>query len=133
MDRVALILDDDHGICRVLTSFLKMEGFSSIQSDTCEDALAQCAINHVDLVILDCNIGGGEIGWDCARHMRENPELYGTPVIIAVSGTVDIFAADLDMPEGRVDLLLQKPFDLAGLKAHIERMVPSGKTVESPG
>jgi len=80
----------------------------------------------MDIVILDCNIGDNELGWDVAVKLRADKTLYGEPKIIAISGTVDFGQMDDEnSPENSVDLLLQKPFDIKTIRTHIRDLLGS--------
>jgi len=126
VSRLGLILDDDPGIRKLLGSFLKLEGVTALESSCCKDALEKCASNKMDIVILDCNIGDNELGWDVAVKLRADKTLYGEPKIIAISGTVDFGQMDDEnSPENSVDLLLQKPFDIKTIRTHIRDLLGS--------
>ncbi|HCE46696.1 MAG TPA: hypothetical protein DET40_24375 [Lentisphaeria bacterium] len=51
------------------------------------EAASLCAENRFDLIFLDHNLGDG-IGWEIAEMIFLDPQKYGNPRIVAMSGSV---------------------------------------------
>ena len=120
MPRNVLLVEDDSGVRQFLAAFLESEGLAVTQTWTIRDALEQCAGKRFDLLMLDYNISGGEVGWRVAGEVRAHPDLYGSPRIIAMSGTVCFSMLEaLGLPADCLDLFLQKPFGGKDLKKHL--------------
>lgn len=121
-----LVVDDDPGICELLSSYLTEQG---MQVATVEDGKAMdawLADNDADLVILDLMLPG-EDGLSLARRLRIN---YGLPIVM-----ISARGEDVDRIVGLevgADDYLSKPFNprelLARVRAVLRRKVPADNT-----
>ena len=126
MNKRVLVVEDDPGSRRFLKRAFESMGMDYTDSVTTEDALSKCAEVNQDLVLLDYNILNGEIGWKIARILRDNPDVYGKPRIIAISGTVDFESvANIEFSRQYFESFLPKPFDLATLKSLVTELIGS--------
>ena len=120
MKKSVLVVEDDSGIRGFLKVFLEAEGMEFHESWTIDDALAKCAAQRFNLLMLDYNLSGNEVGWSIAREIRSNPSRYGSPKIIGISGTVQLDAVQsLGFATKHFDSFLQKPFDLKQLRNEV--------------
>ncbi len=110
-----LILDDDAGIRAMLSTAFEHEGFKTEQTSRCGEALQLCEENRYDVIILDYNVEDG-IGWELADVVRKRPDIYGTPKLVGISGTVDLNSISVT----DLDLSLPKPFDIFDLIAKVK-------------
>lgn len=117
-----LIVDDDLRIQRVVSSFLRLEGYKAIAVGSGEEALSQCDLAVPALVILDIRLPGID-GLDTCRAMRARPDMETTPILL--------FSGHYGRPEVRAarvagaDRLIPKPFNLEGLKELIASFLSS--------
>ncbi len=115
-----ILLADDSPINQAVTrSMLKHLGFAQI--DVVEDggdAVDHFSRQEYDLILMDCKMPGMD-GYEATRAIREREESGRVP-IVALSGQV----LDVDRErciEYGMDDCLGKPFELAGLRACLER------------
>ncbi|OGV52936.1 MAG: hypothetical protein A2X45_09540 [Lentisphaerae bacterium GWF2_50_93] len=86
--RKILIVDDDSGVRGLLSAIIRRKGgFNVLEAASLAEASPLCAENQFDLVFLDHLLNDG-IGWEIARMISIDPQKYGNPVIIAMSGSV---------------------------------------------
>ena len=115
-DGRVLIVDDDHRVRSVASSFIEMLNFDVLTADDGKEGLQQFAEHHNNLVavLLDMTmpvLGGVE----AMAGMREiNPNV---PIIL-VSGYSEVEAGTL-VSGDRPDAFLQKPFKAKDLKASL--------------
>lgn len=116
-----LILDDDTGVRTLFHQIFKGKGFNVYDTASCEEALEFCKKERMNIIFLDYNLKKG-IGWDIIKTIQENPDLYGKPRIIAMSGTIGSDSAQ----EGQYnyDLFLEKPFDIPKLLDEVNQFLP---------
>ena len=113
-----LILDDDESVKNMLGQVFSADGMEVDLTSSCKDTLRICEEKKPDLLILDYNVDDG-IGWDLAKVIRENPEKFGKPHFIAMSGTVDINA----MGTREFDDFTPKPFNINALLAKVRKVL----------
>jgi CheY-like chemotaxis protein len=125
MKKSILVVEDDRAVRGFLKMSLEMQGMEYHESETIGDALAKCAAQRFNLLMLDYNLSKDEVGWSIAREIRGNPSQYGSPKIIGVSGTVQVDAAEsLGFSKEDFDAFLQKPFDTKTLRNQIAALQP---------
>lgn len=111
-----LLVDDDPSLVKVLTFFLKDEGYDVIQATTGVEALQILQQQWVDMVILDIMLPRLD-GFEVLRRVRET---NGVPIIMlsARGGTEDRVRGLLD----GADDYLPKPCEPAELLARIKAL-----------
>lgn len=124
MKKTVLLVDDDKGVRKFLRSLLTMEGLEVTECWVIKEALKQCKEQDFDLIMIDYNLTHGEIGWDIAETITNDPETYGSPKILLMSGTVTLRAVGLKgFTEQNSDVFLPKPFDLEELRSHLGKLL----------
>jgi len=123
-----LVVDDEPGICSVLTCVLGEEGYQVLTAGDGEQALRTLRRQPVHLMFTDMlmpNIGG----LDLLKRARElQPQL---PVVV-LTGFGSVSSAVEAMKSGALDYLT-KPFDLEQLKVVTRRALEQGQVApESP-
>ena len=121
--KAVLVVEDDAQVRRFMKVLLSAAGMDVGEAPTIADALALAADRKFDLAILDYNLAKGEIGWSVAGKLRADPEAYGNPKIIAVSGTVDQNLMRARFKVDDFDLFLAKPFDTKALLDQIKDLL----------
>lgn len=69
--RRILVVDDDHGICELVTEMLAQQGYELECVGSDREAHQRLSSGEpLDAVILDVNLGPGVTGFDLARYAR---------------------------------------------------------------
>ncbi len=112
----ALILDDESAIRFVLHKLIERVGPCEIyEAATLKEAFSLCEIHVFDLIFLDHHIPDG-VGWEVADKIRKNPEKYGKPNIIGMSGSI------VYDPESKFfETYIEKPFSIKDLMPTISK------------
>ena len=124
--RKVLVVDDDPGVRTLLSAIIiRKGGFHVTETSSLAEASSLCAENQFDLIFLDHHLQDG-IGWEIAEMISREPQKYGNPMIITMSGSV---------PQGKAAKLgshnsqfMPKPFDVAKIN-HILEKLPEGSSV----
>lgn len=119
-----LILEDDEILKNVLREFLETQGLEVFEACSINEALSYCESHSIHLLLLDYNIGYGEVGWNLIKEIAKDNGKYGNPKAIAMSGTVDLEAVkSLGFHNEKIHNFLQKPFDLEELQRVIRKLL----------
>ena len=82
MPSTVLIVDDDLNLQRIMTKFLKLEGFSSIPASNGQEALAYLrGGGNANVILLDLRMPVMD-GWAFRKEQRNDPELADIPVVV---------------------------------------------------
>lgn len=82
-----LLVDDEHGLCEMLTAVLKKEGFRHIRTaGTGREALQAVAESDIDLIVLDVMLPD-EDGFEVCRKIRQITE---APVLFLTARDTDL-------------------------------------------
>ena len=77
-----LIVDDDPNLQRLMTKFLKMEGFASIPASNGREALDYLrGGGDASVIVLDLRMPVMD-GWTFRKEQRSDPGLAGIPVVV---------------------------------------------------
>jgi two-component system response regulator CpxR len=129
MERI-LVIDDDVGLCELLTDYLVSEGFEVESAHDGETGLEAACEGAHDLVVLDVMLPGMN-GFEVLRHLRSRSD---TPVVMltARGETVDRIVG----LEIGADDYLAKPFNprelVARMRAVLRRMRLDREGVDDP-
>jgi two-component system response regulator AtoC len=113
-----LVIDDDPGLRKSLSAFLKKNGYEIISGENGEQGLQLLKNNEVDLVLLDIRMPG----MDGITVLKEIKKLSPYLNVIIITGFATVETAVEAMKEGAVDYIT-KPFDLYELKDKIEKYI----------
>jgi two-component system, OmpR family, alkaline phosphatase synthesis response regulator PhoP len=109
-----LVVDDDPSIRLLCRVNLQLDGHEVHEAGTLAEARAAIAERHVDVVILDVHIAGGD-GRDLLTELRASrPEL---PIAL-LTGTAD---RD-ELRRAEADALIPKPFTIDELRETVDRL-----------
>jgi putative two-component system response regulator len=115
-----LVADDDETSVRFLRRLLSREGHNVSVVSTVDEALAACARDPPDLVLVDLVAPRGH-GFDLCRRLKNQSVTRFVPVVIV---TAQSDRRDrLKGIEAGCDDFLVKPFDAAELHARIQSLV----------
>ena len=120
LDASILVADDDETSARYLKRLLSREGHCVSVVDTLEQALAACARNPPDLVLVDLVAPRGH-GYQLCRQLKDQSATRFVPVVI-VTAQSDRRDRLKGLEAGCDDFLI-KPFDAAELHARIQSLV----------
>jgi CheY-like chemotaxis protein len=82
MSPPVLIVDDDPNLQRLMTKFLKLEGFASVPTSNGREALDYLrAGGDASVILLDLRMPVMD-GWAFRKEQRSDPGLAGIPIII---------------------------------------------------
>jgi DNA-binding response OmpR family regulator len=115
-----LVVDDDPGIVRLVSTALELAGFSVRTAGSYEDAITSAREEEPSLAILDVELPGPS-GYDVLRELRE--ELGTALPVILVSG---VRAESRDRVAGLLagaDDYVVKPFDPDELAARVQAVL----------
>lgn len=113
-----LILDDEVAIRFVLHKLIERVGPCEIyEATSLKEAFSLSEMHKFDLVFLDHHIPDG-IGWEVADRIRENPDKYGKPKIVGMSGSV-VYDSALKI----FDTYIEKPFSIKDLIPTISKVI----------
>lgn len=101
-----LIVDDDKGICELLSSLVEREGFRALAAGDGEIALKMIRSEDPDLLLLDIIMPG----MDGMEVLRQAKDLDRELPIVLITGYADVPGAVKAMKAGAYDYL-SKPFN----------------------
>jgi len=83
-----LVVEDDFFVRCDVAGCLREAGYTVIETESGEDAIALCKSEMtIDMVLTDINLGGPATGWDVAKRFRsEQPDL---PVVYMSAQAID--------------------------------------------
>src|SRR3989442_11468680 len=82
MTSTVLIVDDDPNLQRLMTKFLKLEGFSSIPANNGREALDYLrGGGDASVILLDLRMPVMD-GWAFRQEQRQDPVIAGIPIVI---------------------------------------------------
>lgn len=129
MSHRILVVDDDHSIVKVISSYLEKAGFQVLPAYDGEMALHQIRRERPDLVVLDLMMPNRS-GWDVTRIVRTDPALAATPIIMLtarVEDTDKIVGLELG-----ADDYITKPFNTQEVVTRVKALLRRVKLDQSP-
>jgi CheY-like chemotaxis protein len=82
MPATVLVVDDDKDLLRLMTKFLRLEGFNPAQAANGREALDYLrGGGDADVILLDLRMPVMD-GWAFRREQREDPGLASIPVVV---------------------------------------------------
>ena len=122
-----LIVDDDPNIRKLISLLVKRNPNSQVsEAESVKDALSLCNENKYDLIFLDHNVVDG-VGWIISNIITLDPERYGNPIVVAMSGSV--LPNEAAKYHGNFSRFLQKPFHMADIDAILKKLEETTKKV----
>jgi DNA-binding response OmpR family regulator len=118
-----LVVDDDDLMTDMVTSYLKMEGYSADAAEGFNTALELIRSNEYDVMLIDKNMpgldGNPEGGIDLLNYVRSQSL---PSEIIMMTGNPTVETAILAMKLGAFDYII-KPFSLSDLKEKLKKLL----------
>jgi CheY-like chemotaxis protein len=114
--RALCVVDDDADIREVLSDVLTFAGYEVILADDGQSALERLRArkNGCRLILLDLMMPRMN-GWEFRRRQLADPALASIPVMLLTGAGTAAKAID----ELRVEMTIEKPFDLDALLASV--------------
>ncbi|MDA1257015.1 MAG: response regulator [Chloroflexi bacterium] len=120
MTRLALVVDDEPDIRRLLVADLVAAGYEVIELDSGERVHATALEKEPDIIVLDLTMPRVN-GYEALRQLNVDPRTTGIPVIVAsakIGKSAQILCRDL----GAVDFLA-KPWEDGELIWRVEQVL----------
>ena len=90
-----LVVDDDPNLVRLMSKFLKLEGFDPVPAANGEEALAYLrGGGDASVILLDLRMPVMD-GWEFRRAQRGDPALAAIPIVV-LSGVAADTAHDME-------------------------------------
>lgn len=122
---VALLVEDNHDVAEVAAEYLRQLGYRVRNVANAQAAVAALRLDaDVDLVFSDILMPGGMNGLDLAQEIRKRyPEI---PVLLATG-----YSASAKDAVRHGVVVLQKPYDLEGLRRNIREAIEGARSRQS--
>ena len=85
---IVLVVDDSITVRKVTSRFLEKQGYEVILAKDGQEAIELLVDMTPNVVLLDVEMPRMD-GFDCARHIRENPKFPNLPIIMITSRTAE--------------------------------------------
>lgn len=119
-----LLVEDEAPLRSMLAEFLRLEGFTVLETGGVADAKRALSVHpEIRLVLTDIQMPGGQTGIDLARYVKEN---YPAVQILLVSGYFDPIQLD-GFP------LMRKPFGLQKLLSVVQALLSDQRQADLNG
>jgi DNA-binding response OmpR family regulator len=116
-DKQILLVEDDQGICEMLTEFFTDEGYNVVYATTGQSALTFLTTKTPDLIILDLGLpdmSGNTVLSELAQ--RQLPAT-NTPALIVSANP------GLAIKNPQIHSVIAKPFDLSNLLFTVQQII----------
>ena len=120
--RHVLFVDDYPDALAVWSIFLRMSGYDVTVTGDGLKAVDLAHTTHPDIVILDLDLPG-LTGCEVARHLRDDDDTSGIPLIAVTGHSEAAYVADAR--DAGFDAILTKPCEPGDLLRNIERLLPA--------
>jgi CheY-like chemotaxis protein len=82
MPSTVLVVDDDPNLVRLMTKFLRLEGFTAVPASNGQEALAYLrGGGGAEVILLDLRMPVMD-GWTFRREQRADPGLADIPIVV---------------------------------------------------
>lgn len=119
-----LIADDEQQMVKILSAYLKKEGFTVFEAKDGEEALAIFEANKIDLAILDWMMPKID-GIEVCKHMKENSQ---TKVLILTAKGQN--EDEIKALHNGADEYIKKPFDPRILMLRVKKLLSVGEDIQ---
>ena len=125
------IIDDDVEIAENLASMLQAEGHTASVRDDTAGAVADLEADTPDVLVLDVMFPENPAaGFDLAREIRGSDKLKNLPIVMLTGVNqeypMDFSGEDIDPDWMPVQDFMEKPVEIKGLLARIEKLLGNG-------
>ena len=125
-DGTILLCDDDPGIRTIVGEHLKQHGYSILEAERGEQAIALAEQHKVSAILLDLYMPG-LTGWETLQRLKDSPATADIPVVIlSVLSSANTGRPSLSgYPEAQG--WIQKPFNENRLFTELSRVLHTGE------
>jgi DNA-binding response OmpR family regulator len=116
-----LVADDEQFITMAYSDGLQRAGFTVVVAHNGEEAYQQIVAEKPDLVLLDL-IMPKMNGFEVLKHVKSDPALQATPVVILSNLSQDTDAAEVKRL-GALDFIVKSNISLAELIVRIKQIL----------
>ena len=127
--KTILIIDDEERLVSLLATSLAAHDYQVYTHTSFRGAMDAVRQHRPDFVVLDVMLGDG-LGYQVAREIRGDTELYHTPVLF-ISALGEQREIDYSSKQGG-DAYLTKPFKLAEILAKLDQLRKLSEEIERP-
>ncbi len=115
-----LIVDDDPGVCGLLSEFLTIKGYETLTAEDGQDGFEKAVQSIPNLIFLDILMPKMD-GWQALTHLRDHEKTKDIPVVM-LTAKGDTDALLKSETAHAVDYFI-KPVNLEELAAFIKRYI----------
>ena len=127
MTEKILIIDDDLDTLRLVGLMLQKQGYRIVAANNGKQGLLKVKEEIPDLILLDVMMPQMD-GYEVARHLRQNPETAGIPILMfTAKSQLDDKVTGF---ESGADDYLTKPTHPAELQAHVKALLTRAVKVD---
>jgi DNA-binding response OmpR family regulator len=119
-----LVIDDSATIVAVLGKMLRQNGYEVLKAGDAETGIEIATTELPDLIFLDIVLPGMN-GFAALRHLRRNPDLQRTPIIM-ISGNLQATEQYYAQRIGADDFM-KKPFGRDEVFGRLQRLIEVGR------
>ena len=127
MPKTVLVVDDQASLRQMVRFALQFQGLNVVEAENGREALAQLAVQRIDLVVTDWKMPEMD-GLELIRRIRQTEGLEALPIVL-VSCVRDIEAKREAQAAGTM-VWLQKPFRMSEIQTVVETALLAGPGVE---
>lgn len=133
MAKNILIIDDDAGICRFFSTYLRLKGYGTRSFTQAEPGLDELLTGRYDLVLLDVFLQGLS-GFEVCRVLREHPATRTLPILLTTAFYKDAELVRTAQERYGTCSCLFKPFSLENLEEKVQELIgpPEAPPGEGP-
>ena len=124
-----LIVDDDNTILNATRRALQQAGYQVVTAGDGKEALQQARLHRPPLILMDVNMPGMD-GIEALRHIKNDPELAATFVVIVSGSRVDADSQAHGLEIG-ADGYIARPIPNRELLARVQAMLRIKATEDS--
>jgi signal transduction histidine kinase/DNA-binding response OmpR family regulator len=124
-DGTVILCDDDSGIRTIVGEHLKQHGYTILEADNGEQAIALAEQNTVSAILLDLYMPG-LTGWETLQRLKNTPATAKIPVVILSVLSPSTIREDRQVASAAQGWI-QKPFNEGLLLAELSRVLHAGE------
>ncbi len=124
-DGTVILCDDDSGIRTIVGEHLKQHGYTILEADNGEQAIALAEKNKVSAILLDLYMPG-LTGWETLQRLKNTPATAKIPVVILSVLSPSTIREDRHVASAAQGWI-QKPFNEGLLLAELSRVLHAGE------
>ena len=125
MDARILVVEDNRDNRELLVKVLKRKGYTVLEAESGEEALALAEAEAPDLILMDLNLCGMD-GFEATRRLKADPRLRRVPVV-AITAYAMVGDRERALEAG-CDGYIPKPVDVRRLPEQVAEYLEGERT-----